>query len=119
MTGATETTPTGDTPENGDTPETSEQHNAILATLSRTLQDWRGRLDEMRVQIDLAEMDSREDLRKRFSVAENAWLAAKRQLEGIGSATGSGLEAVRKAVDDAVKAVKGAVDAASSVVKRG
>lgn len=99
-------------------PKTEAERNALLHKLTGTLQDWHARLDEMRVQIDLAELDSRADLRRQFETAQNAWLAAKKELEGIGRAGGSGIEAIRRSVDDAIRSVRAAVDAATAVVKR-
>jgi hypothetical protein len=106
------------TQDKGAEPETAEEHNALVQKLTSTLQDWHARLDEMRVQIDLAELDSRADLRRQFETAQNAWLAARKQLEGVGRAGGSGIEAIRHSVDDAVRSVKAAIDAATAVVKR-
>ena len=58
-------------------PQTMEQ-------LSRTLDEWRGRIDELLVKVDLAALDVRDELRSRINLVENAYLAARSQLEEVG-----------------------------------
>jgi len=48
--------------------------------LDRVLDDWHARIDQLKVQVDLATMDVREDVAKRLEVTENVYLAVRSRL---------------------------------------
>ena len=49
-------------------------------TLSRTLDGWRARIDDLLVQVDLAGMEIRDRVRKDIDITENVYLAARSRL---------------------------------------
>ena len=54
-----------------------------LEQMSRTLDEWRARIDGLLVQVDLASLDVRDELRQHVHIIENVYLAAKSQLVAI------------------------------------
>ncbi len=61
----------------------------FIGGFTRLLDAWRGLVDELVVQADLASMDAREGLHERLQTAENAYLAAKAgMMEGLRGSEG-------------------------------
>ena len=67
--------------------EATDQHAVQVATdkFDRLLDDWHGRIDELKVQVDLATLDVREDMAKRLEVTENVYLAVRSRLAAASS----------------------------------
>ena len=84
--------------------QTSTGEEAGSARLERQLGEWRGKIDELIVQFDLASKDFSDDVRSRATGAENAYLAAKSKLKEIPKDAGSNLgplgDVVEKLLDD-------------------
>ena len=51
-----------------------------LPRIGRTLDEWRARIDELVVQLDLANLDLRDEVRKSVNATQNAYLAAHSKL---------------------------------------
>ncbi|MGC8462571.1 MAG: hypothetical protein ACP5P9_02725 [Acidimicrobiales bacterium] len=88
------------------------------AAAEQALQEWRGRIDELRLQLDLAAMDVRDQLRERIDVAENAYLAARSGLGEAGRDTADALAAGRLAVEQLLRDLERAYQSAEAVVRR-
>jgi hypothetical protein len=86
--------------------------------LERTLDQWRGRLDGLKVQVDLATLDVREDLAKRLEVTENLYLAVRSRLSDARHDTGRDVAKVGQAVDQLLLDLRLAYDDAEAVMKR-
>ncbi len=65
-----------------DRPENESEHD-VTERLSRTLDEWRGRIDELLVQFDLAGLEMREKLGRHRDQVENAYLAARSRLSEV------------------------------------
>ncbi len=95
------------------------EKNRLVESLTETVDDWRGRIGELRVQADLAKLDAREVATKQLDIAQNACLAAASKLrEARRDATVSAQslgDSVRKLLED----VKKAFEAAGAVIARG
>ncbi len=63
--------------------QSAPDDGATIDRLEQLLDDWRGRIDELPVQADLASKDVSETVRSQANTAENAFLAAKNQLARI------------------------------------
>jgi len=63
-------------------------------------QQFKGDLDELAVQADLAAMNARDVLSQRLEAAENAWLAAHHRLQSAMHDAESVLSDMRKVVTD-------------------
>jgi hypothetical protein len=88
-------------------------------TLDRALDHWRERIDELKVQVDLAALDVREDLAKRLEVTENVFLAVRSRLSDARHDTGASAASLRRSVDQLLLDLRRAYDDAEAVVRRG
>ena len=98
--------------------QSSSQGEAGIDRLERLLEDWRAKIDELLVQIDLASKDVSEDLRSRATAAENAYLAAKSELRAIPKDTGTNVESLRSGVEKLLDDLRQAYQAAEAAVRR-
>ncbi|HEV2369249.1 MAG TPA: hypothetical protein VGR90_05205 [Acidimicrobiales bacterium] len=79
---------------------------------------FRGHVEELRLQADLAAMGVRDDVRAQVEAAENAWLAARQRLEAaVGDAEGA-LQTLRGSLRGVLDDLGSAVGAADAAVKR-
>jgi|ERR1039458_3965866 hypothetical protein len=74
--------------------ETSAAESDLFERISRTLDDWRARIDEFVVQLDLANLDLRDEVRKSADATQNAYLAAHSKLSDARGDACSGLHAL-------------------------
>jgi len=106
-----------DTTESKTPATTPEEEDQTIAQLDGALGEWRTRLDDLKVQLDLAAMDAKDHLSEQITMAQNACLAARSRLLGSHS-----VDADLKAVSEDVKRVlhdlKQAYEAVSDVVRR-
>jgi hypothetical protein len=86
--------------------------------LDHVLDRWRARIDELKVQVDLANLDVREDLAKRLEVTENVYLAVKSRLIDASHDTGKNAANLRHSIDGLLVDLRRAYDDAEAVVKR-
>ena len=103
----------GEQPGNG-----TELDRATLDRLRRSLDDWRGRIDELMVRVDLADLGGREELRKRVDVTQNAYLAAKNRLSDIPKDVGANVGTAVKGLEKLLADLRQAYEAAEAVVRR-
>lgn len=103
---------------------TTDQHQeggrrpGVVTQLDRTLDEWRSRIDELNLQVDLASHDLRDELRKHLEVAENVYLAIRSRLADAGHDAGDDLTGVRQGVDQLLRDLRQAYDDAEAVVTR-
>lgn len=57
-----------------------ETTSNVFERIGRTLDEWRARVDDLVVQLDLANLDLRDEIRKSTDAAQNAYLAAHSKL---------------------------------------
>ena len=86
--------------------------------LDHLLDDWHARIDELKVQVDLARLDVREDLARRTEVAENVYLAVRSRLSDARDDTGKTAATLRQSVDQLLLDLRRVYDDAEAVVKR-
>jgi hypothetical protein len=79
--------------------QSSPREEVGIERLERRLEEWRGKIDELLVQVDLASKDVSEEVRSRATAAQNAYLAAKGKLREIPNDAGSNLGALRSGVE--------------------
>lgn len=102
---------------------TTEEQSSIgketgVARLERLLDEWRGKIDELLVQVDLASKDVSDDVRSRTTAAENAYLAAKSKLQEIPKDAGSSLGSLRDVVEMLLDDLRQAYLSAEAAVRR-
>jgi phage shock protein A len=89
-----------------------------IGQLQASLADWRGRIDELLVQLDLASMEVRQAFQSELARMENARLALR---SGVGYARGdlaSVVPADRAAIAEALREIERAFKAARASVER-
>jgi len=87
--------------------------------LERLLDEWRGKIDELLVQVDLGSKDVSEDVRDRATAAQNAYLAAKNKFREIPKDAGSNLGSLRAGVDKLLDDLRQAYQSAEAAIRRG
>ena len=98
--------------------QSSPRKEASIERLERLLEEWRGKIDELLVQVDLASKDFSEDVRTQATVAENAYLAAQSKLREIPKDAGSNLESLRSGVEKLLDDLRQAYQSAEAAVRR-
>ena len=100
--------------------EQSTSHDVdTVERLERLLEDWRGKIDELLVQADLASKDISGDVRERTAAAQNAYLAAKNRLREIPRDAGSNLGSLRSGVERLLDDLRQAYQSAEAAIRRG
>lgn len=98
----------------------AEQEKAQVAeSANRTLDEWRRRIDELKVQVDLAKLDVRERATKQLEVAQNVCLAAFSMLSDARHDAAVNADTLREGVEQFFHDVKRAFEAAQAVIDRG
>ena len=59
---------------------TTEARSDVFERVGRMLDEWRGKIDELVVQLDLANLDLRDEVHKNLDAVQNAYLAAHSKL---------------------------------------
>lgn len=90
-----------------------------LEQLGSTLGEWRRRIDELLVQVDLAALDVRDELRSRINLIENAYLAAKSQFEKVGKDVEANEGSARERLHRLFSDLRQVYDATEAAVRRG
>jgi hypothetical protein len=95
-----------------------ENAPGVATQLDRTLDEWRTRIDELKLQVDLASHDLRDELRKRLEVTENVYLAIRSRLSDAQQDTSDSMSDVRQGVNQLLRDLRLAYDDAEAVVTR-
>lgn len=96
----------------------TSEDGATIERLERLLDDWRGRIDELLVQANLASKDVSEAIRSQANTAQNALLAAKNQLARIPKDAGSNIGSLRSGVEKLIEDVRNAYESAEATIRR-
>lgn len=76
---------------------------------SAQLDHWKGRVDDLEVQLHLAAMDANEKVGELLQQLRHSWAAGKAQIERRSSAATEGAEAVRDSLRSAFEEIRKAV----------
>ncbi len=98
---------------------TQTESEAELGAASTALASLKTRIDEMRLQAELAQFDVGDIVRTQLGVAENSYLAAESRLRQIGPDVARGFDSARSTVEALLKDVRAALDATEAVIRRG
>src|SRR5271157_6430587 len=99
--------------------QSSPNEGAGVDRLERLLDEWRGKIDDLLVQANLASKDASEEVRNRATAVENAYLAAKNQLGEIPKDAGSNLASFRAGVEKLLDDLRLAYQSAEAAIRRG
>ncbi len=78
---------------------TSEAKADLFERIGRALDEWRARIDQLVVQLDLANLDLRDEVRKNLDATQNAYLAAHSKLADARRDACSGLHSVKTSLE--------------------
>jgi len=104
--------------ERADSDRPSESEKDMAERLGRTLDGWRGRIDELLVQLDLAGLEVRDEVRSRIDVTENIYLAARSRLSEVKRDAGASVSSICEASEKLVRDLKNAYEAAEAALHR-
>lgn len=91
----------------------------IIQQAARLLDALRAKIDELLVQLDLADLDVRDELRKRVDTAQNAYLAARSRVDAARKDSGANLTSLREGLEKVLDDLRSAYQAAEAAVRRG
>ena len=91
----------------------------LLNSMTGTVDQWKARIDELKVQADLAKLDTRERATKQLDIAQNACLAAYSKLRDAGKDVVTNADTLRDGVQKLLQDIKAAFEAAQAVINRG
>ncbi len=83
------------------------------------LDQWRGRIEDLEVQLDLGSKEARDRLSPFVEQLRNAWLDARRQADSATSTASDVADKVRAGLDQAMDEIRSAVTAAKDRLDRG
>jgi len=96
-----------------------QEKSQLVDSMTGTLDQWKARIDELKVQVDLAKLTSRDRATKQLEIAQNACLAAYSKLREAGRDVTVNADTLRDGVQKLVQDLKEAFDAAQAVISRG
>ncbi len=96
-----------------------QQKSEVVDSMTGTVDQWKARIDELKVQVDLAKLDARERATKQLDIAQNACLAAYSKLRDAGHDAAVNADTLRDGVQKLLHDVKEAFEAAQAVISRG
>jgi hypothetical protein len=96
-----------------------QEKDAVIESTTKTLDGWKGRIDELKVHADLAKLDVREVVLKQLGIAENAWLAAYSRLRDLRHDGVTTADSLRGGIGQLIDDIKEAIEAAEAVISRG
>jgi hypothetical protein len=98
---------------------TQQQHDVTsIDSLQRVLDRWRGRIDRLPVQADLASTETSAALRRAVQAADHAWVAAARKVREMPRDAGSELGSLPSGVGRALDDLRQACQFAEASVRR-
>jgi hypothetical protein len=92
---------------------------SLIEELGRALDGWRARIYGLMDQLDLANLDVRDEFRQRLDTTQNVYLAARSLVSDAGHDAGSSLSSLRLDVEQLMGDLRYAHDAAEAVVRHG
>jgi hypothetical protein len=104
----------------GDAGTTGEEETSeVVESLTSLVDQWKARIDELKVQADLVKLDTREQATKQLDIAQNVCLAAYSKLRDAGHDAHVNAGTLREGVQQLLHDIKEAFDAAQAVISRG
>lgn len=96
----------------------TESQRLGIEQIGNTLDGWRSKIDELIVQLDLGNLEMREEVRRRLDITQNVYLAARSRLSDARRDADTNLSSLRLALDQLLRDLQAAYDAAEAVVRR-
>ena len=97
---------------------TPEAKSEVFERISRALDQWRARIDQLIVQLDLANLDLRDEVRKNLDATQNAYLAAHSKLADARGDACSSLHTLEASLEKLLHDLRLTFEATQAAVKR-
>lgn len=94
-----------------------EQDELRRALARAELDQWRGRIEDLEVQIDLGSKEARDRLQPLLTQLQNRWLDARRQFDQATSAAGDAFDQLQSGLEQAMRDIRSAVSSAASTAR--
>jgi len=88
-----------------------QKKEEVVDSMTGTVDQWKARIDELKVQADLAKLDARERATKQLEIAQNACLAAYSKLRDAGHDVAVNADTLKDGVQKLLEDIKNAFDA--------
>jgi hypothetical protein len=98
---------------------TEQGGQEVEDSLRNSLDEWRAKVDELNVQIDLAKLGLRDEATKRAQIVQNALLAATSTLRRAREDASGTVTDVQEGVEKLIHDLEEAIRAAAAVIARG
>jgi uncharacterized coiled-coil DUF342 family protein len=96
----------------------ADSERSAIEQMGRTLDEWRAKIDELMVQLDLANLDIRDEIRKHFDTTQNVYLAARSRLSDVRDDADTNLSSLRLGLEQLLRDLRSTYDAAEAAVRR-
>jgi hypothetical protein len=96
--------------------EIADDETAQVDEVMQRLGDWRARIDELRVQVDLAKLDMRDEAAKQLDLARNVNAAAASKLRVAYHDAVANAEGLRHGIHEFLNDLNEAFDAVQGVI---
>jgi len=96
----------------------ADRQRSAIRQMGRTLDEWRTKIDELVVQLDLADLDIRDEIRQRLDTTQNVYLAARSRLSDVRDDADTNLNTLRLGLEQLLRDLRRAYDLADAVVRR-
>jgi len=100
-------------------PVEEQETSQLVDSMTGKVDEWRARIDELTVQVDLAKLETRDRATKQLEIAQNACLAAYSKLRDAGHDAVTNADTLREGVQKLLNDIKEAIEAAQAVISRG
>jgi len=87
--------------------------------LGHSLDEWRARIDELLVQVDLAGLEGRDVVRKYVDLTENAYLAARSQFSDVRRDAATNVNTLCEGTDKLIQDLQRVYESAEAALRRG
>jgi hypothetical protein len=108
-----------DAPEPSGSDGAQEKTSQVVDSMTGTFDQWRARIDELKVQADLAKLDARELASRQLDIAQNVCLAAYSKLRDARHDASVNADTLREGLQKLLSDLKDAFEAAQAVIDRG
>lgn len=98
--------------------DTTVAKSDVFERIGRTLDEWRAKIDELVVQLDLANLDLRDEVRKSADAMQNAYLAAHSKLSDARGDACSSVQTLQASLEKLLHDLALAFDETRAAVKR-
>ena len=95
-----------------------EERGDLLQKMTRALDGWRSKIDELNLQLELADLDVRDVAAKQVAVTQNVYLAARSRLSNARLDANSNVNTLRLGIEQLLADLRDAYTSAEAVVRR-